>query len=413
VIACEPSNHSALKNADARRHSAFVSAIRPADSLDGRRFVVASKWKTLVTTTFQQKMTPKGSKSSVRLKCSVFWIMGVCLTTLAPGNGFLKLGLAQDAAEAISSEKKAGVTVAAKVGDDPVSVGSARVLLEKSLPLAAQQLDDEWVNVCVNQLVNRRIVYDYLDINGFSVGEGEKRLALGEFAQELAKFNKTIAQYAAAKSRFTEEIEFEVVWQIAWERYLAKKLSDEYLKSFFEKCRCEFDGSRMRVAHLLIKSDRETDSSIGERRELAEQIFDQIQAGAMGWEEAVRQFSDAPTRDSGGELGWIEYAKPMPTEFSRAAFGLQPAGISRPVKTPFGWHLIKCLEIEPGKIGWRDAFEAVRRRAAVEEFHRIVEPHREALEIEFKSGFRRLKLKSHSWRQDPSQLSKEKAQPDG
>jgi parvulin-like peptidyl-prolyl isomerase len=335
---------------------------------------------------------------------SVFWIALLFLGIAVLGTVLSDKGQAQESrlqAGSDSTDDQSGITVAATVGNNAITKGSAQALLKKLLPAVRQEFGDEAINVGVNQIVNRRIVYDYLQNNGISGGKGERRLAFDELEQELAKFDQTIEQHAKETSRFAEEIEFLVEWKIVWDRYLSRKMTDEFLQEYFEQNRREFDGSRMRVAHLLIKdaSDISTENETKaetKARDVAQQVFDQIAAGEIEWEAAILQYSDAPTRQSAGELGWIEFSKPMPTNFSQAAFALQPGQISRPVKTQFGCHLIKCLELEPGKIGWRDALEALRRRAAVEEFNRIVRQHRGQVEIKFEPGFRRLELESPS-----------------
>ncbi len=56
--------------------------------------------------------------------------------------------------------------------------------------------------------------------------------------------------------------------------------------------------------------------------------------------------------------------------------------ISPPVTTRFGIHLIKSLEIRPGKIGWRDAIDEVREHAARTLFEQIANEYRDNVTIE-------------------------------
>lgn len=58
------------------------------------------------------------------------------------------------------------------------------------------------------------------------------------------------------------------------------------------------------------------------------------------FEELARKFSRCPSSKNGGDLGYFGKTR-MVQEFSDAAFVLEPGEISPPVRTKFGYHLIK------------------------------------------------------------------------
>jgi parvulin-like peptidyl-prolyl isomerase len=80
----------------------------------------------------------------------------------------------------------------------------------------------------------------------------------------------------------------------------------------------------------------------------AEKIREEIVAGKLTFADAARKYSAGPSRKDGGRLGSIGRHGPMDESFSRAAFALKVGEVSRPVKTVFGVHLIRCDEIKPG-----------------------------------------------------------------
>ena len=77
-----------------------------------------------------------------------------------------------------------------------------------------------------------------------------------------------------------------------------------------------------------------------DKKTLAENIIEEINQGAK-FEEMAKKYSNCPSRKKGGNLG--EFGrKQMVPEFEKAAFALQKNQMTQiPVKTKFGYHIIK------------------------------------------------------------------------
>jgi peptidyl-prolyl cis-trans isomerase SurA len=109
----------------------------------------------------------------------------------------------------------------------------------------------------------------------------------------------------------------------------------------------------IKVAHLMISTGREAST---ETRQNAEkkinEIYDSLSTGAS-WEKMVNAYSeDANSVKKSGELPAFGSgtSQRMVMEFEDAAFGLKRVGeISKPVKTQYGYHIIKLIEWTPVK----------------------------------------------------------------
>jgi len=84
-------------------------------------------------------------------------------------------------------------------------------------------------------------------------------------------------------------------------------------------------------AHILVKTEQE-----------ARAILDQLNKGA-NFSKLAMEKSQCPSGKKGGDLGTFSRGR-MVREFENAAFALQKGQISQPIKTEFGWHIIKRLE---------------------------------------------------------------------
>ncbi len=86
---------------------------------------------------------------------------------------------------------------------------------------------------------------------------------------------------------------------------------------------------------------------------LADSIYAALKEGA-DFATAARRFSQDPgSREQGGELGWLRRGPPLAPEFEKVAFQLKPGVISRPVESPFGYHIIQVQRAQPAEIDVR------------------------------------------------------------
>lgn len=88
---------------------------------------------------------------------------------------------------------------------------------------------------------------------------------------------------------------------------------------------------KVHCAHILVKN-----------REEAERIEEKLEKGER-FADLARKFSLCPSKERGGDLGRFRHGE-MVEEFEDAAFSLKEGQVSKPVKTEFGWHIIKRIE---------------------------------------------------------------------
>jgi len=102
---------------------------------------------------------------------------------------------------------------------------------------------------------------------------------------------------------------------------------------------------KVMVSHLMIRSFANQDSTVA-RNKIFE-LYEQATGGA-NWEQLVEQFSqDVNSKKKGGVLPAFKVGQ-MPFPFQEAAFSIQePGEFSDPVRTPYGWHIIRLEKREP------------------------------------------------------------------
>lgn len=117
--------------------------------------------------------------------------------------------------------------------------------------------------------------------------------------------------------KFMQELEFELrpAFQITEEEFFQSKLT-------------------ARVRQILV-----------EDVDLAEEIREKLLKGAK-FEELLEKHSiDEASKSRGGELGSLKY-EDMPVEFSSVVFHMSKGELSKPIKTPYGYHIVELLDYE-------------------------------------------------------------------
>ena len=88
---------------------------------------------------------------------------------------------------------------------------------------------------------------------------------------------------------------------------------------------------KVHCAHILVKTEQE-----------AKGVLEQLNKGAS-FSKLAAEKSSCPSKKRGGDLGIFSRGQ-MVREFEVVAFALNKGQISQPIKTKFGWHIIKRLE---------------------------------------------------------------------
>src|ERR1700722_5844582 len=108
--------------------------------------------------------------------------------------------------------------------------------------------------------------------------------------------------------------------------------TDDAMKKVYEDASKQITGDQeVRARHILVESEDE-----------AKAVEEELKKGA-DFAEVAKKKSKDPGASDGGDLGFFTKDQMVP-EFSAVAFALEPGKISDPVKSQFGWHIIKVEE---------------------------------------------------------------------
>ena len=134
-----------------------------------------------------------------------------------------------------------------------------------------------------------------------------------------------------------------------------------------EACRHYFEQNaqrlrhpdRLRVRHILLAAAPEDVDARLAARTHGEELIGELRAHPERFTELAMRHSACPSRDDGGELGWIERGDTVP-EFDRQLFMLRPGFAGLTVETRYGHHVVEVLERVDGEpLSFEDARERI------------------------------------------------------
>jgi parvulin-like peptidyl-prolyl isomerase len=289
--------------------------------------------------------------------------------------GSLLLVVSAGGEERPASSNGASGGVAAKVAGHAITLGEVTAAVqatfgERPLAGAMQTLAEAQT---LEQLINRRLVTLALD-----------RAKITATSEEIAAARKKLAASDQPSGSDDAQLAERLDWQIRWNKYLGQQITDKRLEEFFAAHPRDFDGTEVRVSHILLKGDAQGSPAVrGQLEQRAERLRREIVAGQLTFAAAAEQHSDGPSRRSGGDLGFFPRHERMVEAFAKAAFALAKGEISTPVVTPFGVHLIQCTDIRPGSKTWADVRSELAAAYAQEQFRTLADEMRPSVKIEY------------------------------
>lgn len=163
--------------------------------------------------------------------------------------------------------------------------------------------------------------------------------------------------------RALKDIEQQLVVKAWMGKKLKSEVTDAAVKQGYDKFLAEFKPvEEVRARHILSESE-----------DAAKAVIAELKKGADFTEAAKTKSKDPSAKQNGGDLGYFTKDEMVP-QFAEAAFTMQPGQLSEtPVKSQFGWHVIK---VEDRRMASPPTFEqaqpVIREKLAEETAERLI-----------------------------------------
>lgn len=123
------------------------------------------------------------------------------------------------------------------------------------------------------------------------------------------------------------------------------KISEEDLKAEYTRwSKLEASDPEIHARHIVVLVDAGAPAAAVEKaRQKALALAQEARKPGVDFADLARKKSEGPSAPEGGDLYWFKRGMMLP-EFDKVAFNLEVGGISDPVRTKFGWHVVKVEE---------------------------------------------------------------------
>lgn len=194
-----------------------------------------------------------------------------------------------------------------------------------------EELNKQYGASVLNTMISNKVVDLEADKEKVKVTDKEIKAELDKMVEQYGgqdTFNMLLAQNGLTEDVFKEQIEQNLKVTKILEPSI--EITDDEIKTYFEDNKASFDTpEQVEASHILVEDE-----------ETAKEVKKKIDEGGDFAELAKEYSTDTQTKDNGGELGYFSTGQ-MVEAFDKVAFAMKVDEISDPVKTDYGYHIIK------------------------------------------------------------------------
>lgn len=203
-----------------------------------------------------------------------------------------------------------------------------------------------------------RLIVDSLQLQlaaqtGIKVDDAQLDKTIERIAEQnnltLPAFKKALEEDGTRFYKFREDIRNDIIIARLRERDVDNKvnISEAEIDNYLTTQEKEGDLDEFNISQILVRLPEDSSpEDIQKARVRTEQIMKALSEG-MSFDKASANFSDAPNALEGGELGWRS-GQQMPAQFLELVKMLQPGGVSRPIRSGTGVHILKLNDRRAG-----------------------------------------------------------------
>lgn len=239
----------------------------------------------------------------------------------------------------------------------------------------------------LDAMIDEKLVDSELRELKVTIGDKEVDAAVEEVKKSYNLTDEQLALAVAKEGLTLTDYREQMRKQIARYKLINEKVrknikvSDADVKSEYDRMmRSEGEDYEVHIRHILIAVPRNApQTQVEEARRKAVAIAAEARQPGVDFAELAKKRSEGSSSADGGDLGYFKRGTMVP-EFEKVAFSLKTGEVSEPVRTQFGWHVLKLEEIR--KLGMKPLVEVrpeIEERLRRQQAERLTTQYMETL----------------------------------
>ncbi len=257
----------------------------------------------------------------------------------------------------------ADVRVVATVDGDPITLAEFQERFARAGYKPEREAELEVKEEFLNRLIERKMMLREAQRRRIKIGLPEINARIATLQDE---HGKDVKEQLAGLGIDFEKWKSDVWEDMMIERLLARDVNRRVsvppseVKRYYQANRQEFERpEQVRVRQIVVATEEE-----------AKKVMAHLQAAGADFASVARQKSTAPEAEKGGDLGYFAMGE-MPAEFN-VVFSLPKGGMSRIVKSAYGFHIFKLEDRrKAGSISFDDAYKEIAEKLRKEKEDRL------------------------------------------
>jgi parvulin-like peptidyl-prolyl isomerase len=277
---------------------------------------------------------------------------------------------------------------AALVNGEPITIEEVEAVLMHGPPTPNSPTEVQRRQMqleALSMLIDDRLVEQFLRKNGPPVPPAEVNKKIAELESGLKTQGRTMADFLKENALTAAQLQADTVKMLQWAAFVRQKISEAELHRYYEENKDFFDQIKVRASHIVFRVPASaTPGEVETSRTKLENLRQEIVSGKVDFAEAARKYSQCPSSQDGGNIGYFFRKYTVQEPIARAAFALKVGEISEVVQSDYGLHVIKVTDRKANgpPSDFEKIKEEVREACAMEMMNNLVARERKVAKIE-------------------------------
>lgn len=292
------------------------------------------------------------------------------------------------ASTAALAQTKPSHQPAAMVNGEPIMIEEIDAVLKHETPTANPPTEIQRRQMQLEALslvIDDRLVQQFLRKNGPAIPPAEVHKKLAELEGSLKVQGRTITDFLKENGLTMVQLQADTLKMLQWAAFVRQQIQEAELRRYYEENKDYFDQIKVRASHIVFRiPGSATPAEIQASRAKLENLRQEIVSGKIDFAEAARKYSQCPSAQDGGNIGYFYRKYTVQEPIAKTAFAMKVGEMSEVIQSDYGLHFIKVTDRKANgpPSDYEKIREEVRESCAIEMMNNLVAQQRKIAKIE-------------------------------